>query len=147
MQIAKSSGRGTNMFDRKIKKAAIGLAMSIVLVAAGCASAAPDREEAQSDLQEEAVQESTGQEGAALEDAGQQTEGQEEDSREDVFDFEEADQSAPAANGEMPSKYDLRDVQVKGSGIVPPIRLQNPFGTCWSFGAIAAAETSISLTD
>ena len=131
------------MFDRKIKKAAIGLAMSVVLVAAGCASAAPDREEAQSDLQEEAVQESTGQEGAALEDAGQQTEGQEEDSREDVFDFEEADQSAPAANGEMPSKYDLRDVQVKGSGIVPPIRLQNPFGTCWSFGAIAAAETSI----
>ena len=92
------------MFDRKIKKAAIGLAMSIVLVAAGCASVAPDREEAQSDLQEEAVQESTGQEGAALEDAGQQTEGQEEDSREDVFDFEEADQSAPAANGEMPSK-------------------------------------------
>ena len=30
------------MFGRKIKKAAIGLAMSIVLVAAGCASAAPD---------------------------------------------------------------------------------------------------------
>ena len=51
--------------------------------------------------------------------------------------------SAGAADGEMPSKYDLRDVEVKGSGIVPPIRLQNPFGTCWSFGAIAAAETSI----
>ena len=60
-----------------------------------------------------------------------------------MFDFEEGDQGSPAADGEMPSKYDLRDVQVKGSGIVPPVRFQNPFGTCWSFGAIAAAETSI----
>ena len=62
---------------------------------------------------------------------------------EDEFDFEEGDPNTPAADGEMPSKFDLRDVQVKGSGIVPPIRFQNPFGTCWVHGPTAAAEISI----
>ena len=36
------------------------------------------------------------------------------------------------------AKYDLRD-----EGLVTPVRFQNPFGTCWGFAAIAAAETSI----
>lgn len=39
------------------------------------------------------------------------------------------------------TKFDLRD-----EGVVTPVKLQNPWGTCWSFGAIAAAETSI-MTD
>lgn len=39
------------------------------------------------------------------------------------------------------AKFDLRD-----EGVVTPVKLQNPWGTCWSFGAIAAAETSI-MTD
>lgn len=42
--------------------------------------------------------------------------------------------------GEMPSSFDLRK---QGSGRVTPVKLQNPFGTCWGFSVIAAAESSI----
>lgn len=38
----------------------------------------------------------------------------------------------------MPSSFDLRD-----QGVVTPVKNQSPWGTCWGFGAIAAAETSI----
>ncbi|MCR5653485.1 MAG: hypothetical protein K6F88_06760 [Ruminococcus sp.] len=38
----------------------------------------------------------------------------------------------------LPAKYDLRD-----EGVVPPVRFQNPWGTCWAFGGTAAAEISI----
>lgn len=38
----------------------------------------------------------------------------------------------------FPSKFDLRE-----KGVVTPVKLQNPYGTCWGFSAIAAAETSI----
>ena len=124
------------MLDRKIKKAAICLSMSFMLAATGCAAAGPASEPAQNE-QQAAVQESTDQEETGEEISAQTA------AQDDVFDFEEGDQNVLAAGGEMPSKYDLRDVKVKGSGIVPPVRFQNPFGTCWSFGAIAAAETSI----
>ena len=43
---------------------------------------------------------------------------------------------------DLPSKFDLRDVD--GKNFVSPVKLQNPWGTCWSFGATAAAETSIA---
>lgn len=43
-----------------------------------------------------------------------------------------------ASNGSLPSRYDMRE-----DGIVTPVKLQYPWGTCWSFGTIAAAETSI----
>lgn len=39
---------------------------------------------------------------------------------------------------EMPSKFDLRDY-----GYVTPVKFQNPWGACWGFSSIAAAETSI----
>ena len=42
----------------------------------------------------------------------------------------------------LPSKFDLRDVD--GKNFVSPVKDQSPFGTCWSFGATAAAETSIA---
>ncbi len=39
---------------------------------------------------------------------------------------------------EYPEKYDLREL-----GLVTPVKLQNPFGSCWAFAAIATAETSL----
>jgi len=42
------------------------------------------------------------------------------------------------SNIALPEKFDLRD-----SGVVTPVKFQNPWGTCWGFGATAAAETSI----
>lgn len=48
---------------------------------------------------------------------------------------------------EYPNTFDLRNVDFNSDGIkenyVTDIKFQNPFGSCWSFGAIAAAETSI----
>ena len=43
----------------------------------------------------------------------------------------------PAKDG-LPEKYDLRD-----DGLVTPVKFQNPWGTCWAFGGIAAMESSI----
>lgn len=38
----------------------------------------------------------------------------------------------------FPEKLDLRE-----KGVVTPVKRQNPWGSCWSFGGISAAETSI----
>ncbi len=46
---------------------------------------------------------------------------------------------------DMPETFDLRHVHENGQEkcYVTPVRLQYPYGSCWGFGAIAAAETSI----
>lgn len=50
--------------------------------------------------------------------------------------------AAPETDGTaLPERFDLRD-----RGVVTPVKLQNPWGTCWSFAAISAAETSILST-
>lgn len=41
----------------------------------------------------------------------------------------------------FPEKFDLRE-----RGTVTPVKDQSPWGTCWSFGTIAACETSILNT-
>ena len=38
----------------------------------------------------------------------------------------------------LPEKFDLRE-----RGTVTPVKDQSPWGTCWSFGTLAASETSI----
>ena len=98
----------------KIKNAAAGFVLSIVLAVTGCAATAPAGEPAQSDLQDDAGQKSTVQEAAVQETVVQENSGQENageestaqaEAQDDVFDFEEGDQSAPAADiavGSMP---------------------------------------------
>ena len=48
----------------------------------------------------------------------------------------------PASSAEdsegLPSSFDQRDL-----GIVTPPKNQDPWGVCWAFGGIAAAETSV----
>ncbi len=44
----------------------------------------------------------------------------------------------PSVKGEFPSQFDLRD-----RGVVTPVKIQEPWGNCWAYSAIAAAETSI----
>lgn len=53
---------------------------------------------------------------------------------------------APADFSVMPAKFDLRD-----RGVVPPVRNQGNWGTCWGFSIIGASEISllseIGMTD
>ncbi|MBR2684452.1 MAG: hypothetical protein IKE59_00150 [Erysipelotrichaceae bacterium] len=60
----------------------------------------------------------------------------------------EEDYSESWRDRPLPASFDLRSVDTDGDGkgdrcYVTPVRFQNPFGTCWGFAAIAAAEISI----
>ena len=70
----------------KIKNAAAGFVLSIVMAVTGCAATAPAGEPAQSDLQEEAGQKSTVQETAGQESAVQEAAAEQSEAQEDVFD-------------------------------------------------------------
>lgn len=52
--------------------------------------------------------------------------------------LQQSDGKSLTAASEFPSEFDLRDL-----GVVTPVKLQDPWGTCWAFAATAAAETSI----
>lgn len=49
-----------------------------------------------------------------------------------------ASASEASAEAAYPAKFDLRD-----EGVVTPVKIQNPWQSCWAFGSIAAAESSI----
>lgn len=55
----------------------------------------------------------------------------------EAYDFENGD-GASLLSADLPAKFDLRD-----QGVVTPVKLQNPWASCWGFAAIAASETSI----
>ena len=154
------------MTDRKINRAALCIAMSLVLALSGCTAAAPaagqgstGKEAAgqestmQANARQEAAganagQEATGQETPGQEVTGQETAGEEMSAQttveEDEFDFEEGDPNTPAADGEMPSKFDLRDVQVKGSGMAPLRRRRSAFSAAgWRRTTVIQQRLSI----
>ena len=47
-------------------------------------------------------------------------------------------QAEAAAKKKFPARYDLRK-----KGLVTPVKMQDPFSSCWAFGGIAAAEISL----
>ena len=55
----------------------------------------------------------------------------------DAYRYVEGDDNVALLSG-APESFDLRD-----RGVVTPVKNQSPWGTCWGFAAIAAAETSI----
>ena len=44
----------------------------------------------------------------------------------------------PSRADSFPAEFDLRK-----RGVIPPVKSQNPWGTCWSFATMAATESSI----
>ena len=65
------------------------------------------------------------------------------DTSEDPFDFTNNSDKRGLLNDAKSADpiFDLRDVD--GTSYVTPVKLQNPWGNCWGFAAVAAAETSI----
>ncbi len=55
-----------------------------------------------------------------------------------IDDGENAQEGVLTAQAAIPGTYDLRS-----EGLVTPVKLQNPWGSCWAFGGTAAAETSL----
>lgn len=71
-----------------------------------------------------------------------------QDKSNDPFDYTSEELAEEAEQVDYPASFDLRSVDTNGDGVgdksyVTPVKFQNPFGTCWGFAAIAAAETSI----
>ena len=64
------------------------------------------------------------------------------------FTGREAEKELLSRSASFPERFDLRSVDSNGDGVgdrcyVTGVKFQNPFGSCWGFGAISAAETSI----
>ena len=114
--------KGKNM-KRKVLVFFIALAMTIVYIPAGQAAFAGTDTDGITELSE-----------------------QMQDNSIDPFDYVNDDRKLLRTDrADYPVAFDLRDVD--GKSYVTPVKLQNPFGTCWGFAAIAAAESSILGSD
>ncbi len=68
------------------------------------------------------------------------------DEHQDPFDFINAEDAQELTDDyTLPAYFDLRNVD--GQSYVTGVRSQSPFGSCWSFAAIAAAESSILASE
>ena len=66
--------------------------------------------------------------------------------RSSAFSFLKGSDALASLQEDLPSSFDLRHVPTDGGGevsYVTPVKVQNPFGTCWGFAAVAAAESSL----
>lgn len=62
----------------------------------------------------------------------------------DIVKRDEDSNGLYGSNLNLPDRYDSREHQNEhGVNIVPPVRDQGSYGTCWAFGSIGAIETSI----
>lgn len=57
-----------------------------------------------------------------------------------LFFIQFLDPANAALSGPLPAKFDLRDVD--GRDYIGPVKNQAPYGTCYAFGATAAAEST-----
>ena len=64
-----------------------------------------------------------------------------QDPSNDPFDYLSDEARIQAAETVYPERLDLRDYD--GKNYITPVKCQAPYGTCWGFAAIAAAESSI----
>ena len=111
-------------------------ASALPAYAASAVNEARSTEDAQSALNDRSGSQTASQTASQIAD-------QFADPSNDPFDYtqDSAKTEAIRAAEDLPETFDLRDVD--GKNYVTPVKLQHPFGSCWGFAAISAAETSI----